>query len=181
MSESRTHDAQVTLNEIEQELGVGMVPRIFRLLEGNPGLLQHIWGQFRLLVLGGELPRVLKESLGLVVATAARCEYVKAVHLHSLAIQGLAPAALEALRAGSFDAEPLSPTTRAALRFAVKATEMRQGGDAARWEVLRGEAARALGEASQDPGEQVELLATVALFEQICTVANVLGLDPAQP
>ncbi len=182
MSETKANDVSATLAQIEQELGAGMVPRIFRLMEGNPPLLTHLWGQFRQLVLGGELPRILKESLGLVVATAARCDYVKAVHLHSLAIQGLAPASIAALREGKFDDGALSDTTKAALRFASKTAAMRQAaGDAAAWGRLRSEAAQALGEATQDPAEQVELLATVALFEQICTVANVLGLDPAQP
>ncbi len=34
--------AQQTFEQIEQELGAGMVPRIFKLLESQPMLLAHL-------------------------------------------------------------------------------------------------------------------------------------------
>lgn len=38
--------AQQTFAQIEQDLGAGMVPRIFKILEPQPLLLAHLWGQF---------------------------------------------------------------------------------------------------------------------------------------
>ncbi len=89
MSNSGSIPASETFEQIERELGAGIVPRIFKLLESHPDLLNHLWGQFRTIVLQGSLPRILKEMLGLVVATATHCDYVKGVHLHSLSLQGV--------------------------------------------------------------------------------------------
>ena len=114
--------ARQTFEQIEQELGAGMVPRIFKLLEPQPVLLAHLWGQFRAIVLQGDLPRILKELLGLVVARATECEYVQVVHLHSLTLQGMDREALAAVNRGDYEAAELSNLTKAALRFAALAT-----------------------------------------------------------
>src|SRR5689334_4447231 len=89
--------AQQIFDQIEQELGAGMVPRIFKLLEAYPDLLTHLWGQFRITILQGSLPRTLKEMAGLVVAVSTHCDYVQIIHMHSLTLQGVAKEALEAL------------------------------------------------------------------------------------
>jgi AhpD family alkylhydroperoxidase len=174
--------AQETFDQIEQELGAGMIPRIFRLLEGYPVLLGHLWGQFRTIVLQGSLPRILKEMVGLVVASTTHCEYVKAVHLHSLTLQGVDQASLDAVKNGDYGAEVISTPVRKALQFAGLATAIRSNyGDPTQWPLLRHQTAQALEDADLEEGEQLELVATVALFEQICTVANLFQLDPNQP
>lgn len=177
---------QQTFEQIEQELGAGMVPRIFKLLEPQPELLAHLWGQFRAVILQGYLPRVLKELVGLVVATATHCDYVKVVHLHSLTLQGVDQQALDAVKQGDYDAEYISTTAKAALRFAALATATRAAYDSpvkgqGTWQELRRQTAQALEETGLEEEEKFELAATVALFEQICTVANLLDLDPSQP
>ena len=175
--------AQQTFEQIEQELGAGMVPRIFKLLESQPMLLSHLWGQFRAIVLQGHLPRVLKELLGLVVATATHCDYVRFVHLHSLTLQGVDKKALEAVNRGDYGAEDISTLARKALRFAALTTATRAAyaADLADWQELRQQTAQALEATGLESEEKFELVATVALFEQICTVANLLALDSSQP
>lgn len=176
-----------TFDQIERELGAGMVPRIFRLLEGQPTLLTHLWGQFRTIVLQGELPRVLKEMVGLVVASITHCDYVRVVHLHSLTIQGVDAKVLQALREGNLQPEGVSALTAQALKFAVLAASTRSSygdGEAdtlALWQPMRDKTGHLLGSIALEEGEKFELVATVALFEQICTVANLLALDPNQP
>ncbi len=178
--------AQQTFEQIEQELGAGMVPRIFKLLEPQPVLLAHLWGQFRVIVLQGDLPRILKELLGLVVARATECEYVQVVHLHSLTLQGMDRDALAAVNRGDYEAAELSNLTKAALRFAALATSTRAAYASAtenrgRWQELRQQTTQALEATGLEEEEKFELVATVGLFEQICTVANLLDLDPNQP
>lgn len=186
MSNAESLLVQQTFEQIEQELGAGMVPRIFQLLEPQPMILVHLWGQFRSTVLHGHLPRVLKEMLGLVVATATHCDYVQGVHLHSLSLQGMDAQALEAVRRGDYGAEVIGTVARNALRFAALATATRaaytsssQGNG--NWQELRQQTAAALEAIDLEDEEKFELVATVALFEQICTVANLLALDPSQP
>ena len=178
--------AQQTFEQIEQELGAGIVPRIFKLLEPQPLLLAHLWGQFRAIILQGNLPRVLKEMLGLVVATATHCEYVRAVYLHSLTLQGVDKKALEAVYRGDHGAAEISNVARKALRFAALAAATRAAynspdGGQLTWQELRQQTAQALEDTGLETEEKLELVAVVALFEQICTVANLLDLDPNQP
>lgn len=170
-----------TFDEIERELGAGMVPRIFKLLEGNPALLHHLWGQFRTVILRGGVPRAVKEMVGLVVATHTGCDYVRVVHLHSLALQGLSDAAVSALRENVYDSSALSGAARDALRFAVAAVKARSADGAAAVRAGYAGAYSELGAAGVAPGDAVELIVTVAFFEQVCAVANLLALDPAQP
>lgn len=177
---------QQTFEQIEQELGAGMVPRIFQLLEPQPTILVHLWGQFRAIVLYGHLPRVLKEMVGLVVATATHCEYVQTVHLHSLSLQGMDKQALEAVKRGDYGAEAIGTVARNALRFAALATATRAAYTSSNegngnWQELRQQTAEALENTDLEDEEKFEMVATVALFEQICTVANLLDLDPNQP
>ena len=120
----------------------------------------------------------------MVVATEVHCAYVQRVHLHSLSIQGVDQAAIEVATRGDFSAPEISKTARGAIEFAHLAARTRSSYDAAdetAWLDLRRHTAEALAATGLDDEECFELTATVALFEQICTVANVLDLDPNQP
>lgn len=186
-TEDQAITAQQTFDQIEQELGAGMVPRIFLLLEGNPALLQHIWGEFREIILRGSLPRTIKEMVGLLVAVNTHCDYVKVVHMHSLTLQGVDPHALKAISERDYTPGQLSSTAHAALRFGALAVQMRAahakpaGAEGPTWQELRQQSADALASTNLSDGEKFELMATVAFFEQVCAIANFLGLDPNQP
>ena len=181
---SKSDDAlsvQQIFNQIELELGAGLVPRIFRLLEVNPILLNHLWGQFRVLVLQGLLPRTLKEMIGIIVAVTTHCEYVRTIHLHSLSLQSVANEALKALAEGDYNSEQLSTQTRQVLRWAALAASTHAGYTGSDWPSLRLETSQTLQTIGLDEDEIIELTATVGLFEELCTLANLLELDPSQP
>ncbi len=182
--------AAETFAQIERELGAGMVPRLFRLLEGQPVLLAHIWGQFRGVVLQGALPRVLKEMIGTVVATAMHCDYVRAVHLHSLTIQGVEREQLDAVARGDYAHAHLSNAMRDALRYAALAARTNASyalppaaadDSPEGWIALRERTADALARPDFDAAERAELVLTVALFTQICVLASAFALDPNDP
>lgn len=187
MSSAETLLVQQTLEQIEQELGAGMVPLIFQLLKPQPMMLIHLWGQFRATILQGHLSRVFKEMVGMMVATATHCDYVQVVHLHSLSLQSMDEQALEAVRRSDYGIEEIgTAVARNVLRFTALATATRaayaspsKGKEI--WQELRQQTAQALEATGLGEEEKFELVATVALFEQICTVANLLGLDPSQP
>jgi hypothetical protein len=93
--------------------------------------------------------------------------------------------ALDAVRQGNYDVEYFSSTAKEALRFATLATATRTAyssvEEGTSWQELRQQTAQALEHTGLEEQEKFELVATVALFEQICTVANLLNLDPSQP
>lgn len=161
------------------------MPRIFKVLETQPLLLANIWGQFRAVVLQGSLPRVLKEMIGLVVAKATHCDYVRLVHLHSLSLQGVEPNVLEAVSRGDYEAVELSTVAQKALKLAALATATSvgydDGLDSSTWKQLRQQTTDTLNTMNLAQEEKSELVATLALFEQPCTLANLLALDPTQP
>ncbi len=177
--------AQQTFDQIEQELGVGMVPRIFKLFESQPLLLAHLWGQFRGVVLQGRLPRVLKEMIGLVIAKANHCDYVRLVHLHRLSLQGVEPDVLEAVSRGNYESAQISILAQKALTFVALATSTRAAYgnnlDSSMWEGLRQQTTQILNTMNLTEEDKIELIATLALFEQLCALANLLALDPSQP
>lgn len=176
---------QQIFDQIEQELGVGIVPQIFRLLESQPALLINFWGQFRTVVLRGHLPRVLKEMIGIVVADATRCDYVRVVHLHSLTLQGIEQKTLEAVSRGDYKSGDISTLTQEVLQFTALATAIRTACNGSSnhksWQELREQSVSALRSVGLEEEEKFELVATIGLFEQVCMIANLLALDPNQP
>ena len=172
---------QQTLEQIEQEFGVGTVPQVFKLLKSQPALLHHLWGQFHTLVLHGDLPRVLKEMVGLVVATATHCDHIRLVLMQSLVQQHADPHALTAIMQGHYEAAAVSHATLAVLQFVNTAIADRSASGTltkSQWQLLHCKTRQALDNTGLEEGEQLELVATIALFEQLCTVANLLKLEP---
>jgi len=104
--------------EIERELGFGIVPNLFRAMAGQPAVLRATWDLFRATVLQGEIPRTVKEMIGIVVSAANNSVYAMAVHLHSLGTQGIADDVLAALAAGEDSAPGLAPSVTAILKVA---------------------------------------------------------------
>ncbi len=104
--------------EIEQELGFGIVPNIFRAMGGQPAVLRATWDLFRATVLEGQLPRTVKEMVGIVVSSANNSEYALKVHMHSLGVQGVAEGTLAALATGAAEAPGVAPGIAAIIRLA---------------------------------------------------------------
>ena len=172
---------QQTLKQIEQEFGIGTVPQVFKLLKSQPTLLNHLWGQFHALVLRGVLPRMLKEMVGLVVATTTHCDHLRLVLIQSLMQQHADQQTLTAIVQGHYEAAEVSHATLAVLQFTSIAIASRSHSAAvtkSEWQLLHGKARQALSDTGLEEREQLELIATIALFEQLCTVANLLKLEP---
>lgn len=112
---------RAVFGEIERELGFGIVPNVFRALANQPVALRATWDLFRATVLEGELPRIVKEMVGIVVSAANGSEYALKVHLHSLGVQGVAEGTLATLAAGAADAPGLAPGIAAIIGLAHKA------------------------------------------------------------
>lgn len=112
---------QTVFGEIERELGFGIVPNIFRAMANQPPVLRTTWDLFRATVLHGNLPRTVKEMIGIVVSAANGSAYALAVHMHSLGVQGIAESTLASLASGATTASGLPPSVAAIIRVAHKA------------------------------------------------------------
>ncbi len=151
--------AQQTFHEIEQELGFGMVPNIFRSMGGQPQLLAANWQKFKATILQGSLPRNVKEMVGVVVSTINRSEYAKQVHLHSLSVQGVETLWLQQLANDDLHNTALPDTIQAMVVFARVAARDPHA--------LTEDHYVALQDAGLTDDEVYELIATIDLFQSV--------------
>jgi uncharacterized peroxidase-related enzyme len=151
--------AQQTFHEIEQELGFGMVPNIFRSMGRQPRLLAANWQKFKATILQGSLPRNVKEMIGVVVSTVNRSDYAKQVHLHSLSVQGVETLWLQQLASDDLHDTALPDTIQAMVAFARVAARDPHA--------LGTEHYAALTDAGLTGDEVYELIATIDLFQSV--------------
>ncbi|HVA91230.1 MAG TPA: carboxymuconolactone decarboxylase family protein [Chloroflexota bacterium] len=151
---------RAVFEEIEQELGFGIVPNLFRAMANQPAILRATWNLFRATVLQGELPRVIKEMVGIVVSAANGSEYALRVHMHSLGVQGVARETLALLAEGASRVTAVSPSMAAIVQLAHTAAH---DGPLA---VTETEYA-AIEEAGITAGELAEVFAAIDLFQYV--------------
>lgn len=154
--------------EIEQELGFGMVPNIFRSMARRPALLRANWDKFRATILDGVLPRTVKEMVGVVVSAENNSDYARLVHLHSLAVQGIQAAVLEQVVRGEYGHPALPEATRAMLTFARKAARAHDRLTEADY--------TSLAAAGLSDDEVYEVIATIDLFSSVNVYTNAAGV-----
>jgi len=111
-------EAASVYEEIQQAFG--MVPNLFKAYAHFPPLLRANWDKTKALMLGGSLPRPLKECIAVVVSQANSCGYCVAAHSMMLKQLGFTDERLQAIQ-GDLDAAGLSACETAVLRFTRKA------------------------------------------------------------
>ncbi len=84
--EKANDDVRAIYEEIEAAFG--MVPNLFKTYAHFPALLRVNWEKTKTLMMGGELPRELKEGIAVVVSAANTCKYCVAAHSMSLMMMG---------------------------------------------------------------------------------------------
>ena len=122
IEEDAATDAKVleVYDNIRRELGFGMVPNLFKSMATNPDFLEANWLKFRAIVLHGQLPRTLKEMIGIVISQAQKSEYALRVHLHGLSALGISEEVL-LLLVEDFDRCPLPERQKAVIQFGLRA------------------------------------------------------------
>jgi len=146
-------------DEIQQELGFGIVPNIFRSMAHNPALLAANWQKFKHTILHGSLPRTVKEMLGVIVSDTNHSLYAKMVHLHSLSVQGVQELWLQHLTNPESDDSSLPYSLQAMIAFTRQAARDPRGLTDAHY--------LALDEAGLSELEIAEVVATIDLFQSV--------------
>lgn len=166
----RITDPQVkaVYEEIRAELGFGMVPNLFKSMASHPEFLATTWKKFRAIVLQGEIPRTIKEMIGVAISQANNSQYALQVHLHGLSALGISEEVLQTL-ISDFANCPLPDREKAAIRFGVLAATQPQQLTQVDYQHLE--------ELGLDRTELFELIATANLFTAINQYTDAIALE----
>lgn len=154
--------------EIQVELGFGIVPNLFKSMAINPGILEANWKKFRSTILKGDVPRTLKEMLGIAISQANSSPYALNVHLHGLSSLGMSEEVLRTL-VSDFAACPLPEREKAVIGFGLKA--------ATEPHALTSKDYQHLYNLGLDNSEIFEIVATADLFTSINKYTDSISLE----
>ncbi len=155
-------------DEIVAELGFGIVPNLFKSMAINPDWLEANWKQFKSTMLQGNIPRTLKEMIGVAISQHNNSQYALQVHLHGLSALGMSEEVLRLL-VSDFDACPLPVREKAVIEFGVLAATQPKALTAAHYDRLK-----SLG---LDQVEIFEIINTANLFTGVNQYTDAIGLE----
>jgi uncharacterized peroxidase-related enzyme len=167
-AELKDEKAKEVYDQIKAELGFGIVPNLFKSMGSNPPFLATSWYKFRDTVLKGELPRTLKEMIGVAISQSNKSEYALKVHLHGLSALGMSEEVLRTL-ISDFEACPLPVREKAAIRFGLMAGTRPRDLTNQHFEELR--------EQGLDDSEIFEIVATANLFAGVNQYTDAIALE----
>ncbi|MBI1255939.1 MAG: carboxymuconolactone decarboxylase [Chloroflexi bacterium] len=160
--------AKAVYDQIIAELGFGIVPNLFKSMGSHPDFLEANWSEFRGVVLRGELPRTLKEMIGVAISQKNNSEYALKVHLHGLSALGMSEEVLRTL-VSDFEACPLPVREKAVIRFGLlAATDPHH---------LTDEHFAELRKLGLDDKEIYEIVATANLFTGVNQYTDAIALE----
>lgn len=103
------------------EAAFGMIPNLFKTYAHFPALLQVNWEKTKVLLMGGELTRELKESIAVVVSAANSCNYCVASHSMALQMMGFNQERIDDLTK-NIESPQITPRDKKIIEYARKAT-----------------------------------------------------------
>jgi uncharacterized peroxidase-related enzyme len=119
--ENATGDVAQTFADIRRRLRFPFVPNFFKAQVSSPNVLASTWFGVNTHLVGGTLPRALKEMIFVAVSAARNCEYCAVVHLALCKTVGVDEEMMDAL---VHDLDALMPQrTRDIVKFAVKCSQ----------------------------------------------------------
>lgn len=154
--------------EIRKDLGLGVIPNIFKSMAINPDVLEANWKKFKATILQGDVPRTLKEMMGIAIAQAYKSPYLLNVHLHGLSTIGMSEEVLQTL-VTDFTACPLPTREKAVISFGLRAATKPHELTATDYQRLR--------ELGLDESEIFEIIATAELFSGITRYTDAIALE----
>ncbi|OCR00867.1 carboxymuconolactone decarboxylase [Oscillatoriales cyanobacterium USR001] len=160
--------AKEVYEEILTELGFGIVPNLFKSMAVNPDILEANWKKFRSTILEGDLPRTLKEMVGVAISQANNSQYALNVHLHGLSALGMSEEILRTL-VSDFANCPLPERDKAVISFGLLAATNPLDVTANHYQNLR--------DLGLDDLEIFEIIATADLFSFVNRYTDSIALE----
>ena len=153
--------------EINDELKIGKIPNILKTTSIDPLIAKWFWDGIKIILLReSSIPRILKESIAVVVSNANSCKYCTQAHGILLQLMGFTDKQIVDLK-NNF--ESFSDKEKAALNYALKIN------DSANKITLDDHII--LKEFGYDDKQIVEITSVVAAFNWANIIADALGTD----
>jgi uncharacterized peroxidase-related enzyme len=160
--------ARRVYGEIIAELGFGIVPNLFKSMANRPPFLEANWNHFRSTILQGDIPRTLKEMVGVAISQENNSQYALKVHLHGLSALGMSEEVLQTL-VSNFSACPLPEREKVMIRFGLKIATEPHAVSAEDYEQMR--------RMGLDDDEIFEVVATAHLFNGVNQYTDAIQLE----
>ena len=160
--------AKAIYEQIKAELGFGIVPNLFKSMANRPAFLEAQWNHFRGTILNGDLPRTLKEMIGVAISQHNNSEYALKVHLHGLSALGMSEEVLQTL-VSDFEACPLPKREKGVIRFGLLAGTKPHEIEQKHIDELK--------ELGLDDDEVYEVIATANLFTGVNQYTDAIKLE----
>ena len=154
-------------NEINDELQIGKIPNILKTTSIDPEIAKWFWDGVKIILLReSSIPRILKESIAVVVSNANSCNYCTQAHGMLLQLMGFTGEKIDDLK-NNF--ESFSDKDKAALNYALKINDSANKTTSDDHKILKG--------FGYDDKQIVEITSVVAAFNWANTIADALGTD----
>ena len=137
-------------------------------MANRPQFLEANWTHFRSTILQGDIPRTLKEMVGVAISQANNSQYALQVHLHGLSALGMSEEVLHTL-VSNFSACPLPERAKVMIRFGLKLATAPQTVSEEDYDEMR-----SMG---LDDEEIFEVVATAHLFNGVNQYTDAIQLE----
>ena len=153
--------------EINDELQIEKIPNILKTTSIDPLIAKWFWDGVKIILLReSSIPRILKESIAVVVSNANSCEYCTQAHGMLLQLMGFTDEKITDLK-NNF--EGFSDKEKAALNFALKINNSANKTTIDDHKILH--------DFGYDDKQIVEITSVVAAFNWANIIADALGTD----
>jgi uncharacterized peroxidase-related enzyme len=105
-------------NDFQRRMGFPAAPNFIKTQGHSIAAARGTWGLVQNVLVGGVLPRTLKEMMFVAISQARNCRYCIAAHMACCRMLGIEPAALEQLASKVTDMAP--PKARDIIVFGLK-------------------------------------------------------------
>lgn len=156
------------LVDFRTKMGFPDTPNFIKAQAASPAVMRGTWGLVQNVLIGGTLPRSLKEMLFVAISVDRNCGYCEAAHLACCRMLGVTEDTLTTLVKNVDGLRP--ERARDIIQFAVKCARSPQSLDDADFERLK---AHGLSDS-----ELTELIAMSALAVYANTLADALQVEP---
>jgi len=154
-------------DEINKELQIGKIPNILKTTSIDPQIARWFWDGVKIILLReSTIPRMLKESIAVVVSNANSCEYCTQAHGTLLKFLGFTDDQIKDL---TDNFKKFSDKEKAALNFALKINTAANKTTSNDHKILQ--------DFGYDDKQIVEITSVVAAFNWANIIADALGTE----
>ena len=152
--------------DFQRRMGFPAPPNFIKTQGHSLAAVRGTWGLVQNVLVGGVLPRTLKEMMFVAISQARKCRYCEAAHLACCRMLGIEPGTLELLISNISEISP--PKVRDIILFGLKCAGDPQSLTEADFEGLR--------QHGLSNSEIMEIISMAALAAYANTIADATGM-----